>query len=184
MTDHSDHSDHVDHIIDFDSAQFRKVIGGFASGIVVVTAVTDGEPVGMTCQSFFSLSLDPPLIAFSPSLTSSSYPRIRESGAFCINILEAGQQDLCNQFARSGGDKWRGVDWEPGVTGSPRLDGVLASIDCELENEFVTGDHYLTVGRVKSLHATPGLHPLLYFNGTYRQLHPHQQSAGQQARSA
>jgi 3-hydroxy-9,10-secoandrosta-1,3,5(10)-triene-9,17-dione monooxygenase reductase component len=164
----------ADHLIDFDSAQFRKVVGGFASGITVVTAVTGGEPVGMTCQSFFSLSLDPPLIAFSPALTSTSYPRIRKAGAFCINILEAGQEALCNQFARRGEDKWRGVDWEPGVTGSPRLAGVLASIDCELENEFVTGDHYLTVGRVRSLHATPGLHPLLYFDGGYRRLHPHQ----------
>ncbi|GLY31276.1 flavin reductase family protein [Kineosporia sp. NBRC 101731] len=171
----------ADNTLDFDGAQFRKVVGGFASGIVVVTAINDGEPVGMTCQSFFSLSLDPPLIAFSPSLTSSSYPRIRESGAFCVNILEAGQEALCNQFARSGSDKWRGVNWEPGVTGSPRLEGVLASIDCELETEFVTGDHYLTVGRVRSLHATPGLHPLLYFNGVYRRLHPHQEL---EARSA
>lgn len=158
---------------DFDSVQFRKVLGGFASGITVVTAIHDGEPVGMTCQSFFSLSLDPPLIAFSPSLTSSSYPRIRSAGAFCVNILEAGQEALCNQFARSGTDKWAGVRWEPGVTGSPRLDGVLASIDCDLENEFVTGDHYLTVGRVRSLHTTPGRHPLLYFDGGYRHLHPH-----------
>jgi len=159
--------------LNFDSAQFRRVIGGFASGITVVTAVDDGDPVGMTCQSFFSLSLDPPLIAFSPSLTSTSYPRIRAAGAFCVNILEAGQEALCNQFARSGEDKWRGVSWEPGATGAPRLDGVLASIDCELENEFVTGDHYLTVGRVRALHAVPDRHPLLYFNGGYRHLHPY-----------
>ncbi|GLY14391.1 flavin reductase family protein [Kineosporia rhizophila] len=171
----------AENTLDFDSAQFRKVVGGFASGITVVTAVLDGEPVGMTCQSFFSLSLDPPLIAFSPALTSSSYPRIRESGSFCVNILEAGQEGLCGQFARSGGDKWRGVEWEPGVTGSPRLKGVLASIDCDLENEFVTGDHYLTVGRVRSLHATPGLHPLLYFNGGYRRLHPHQELGARSA---
>ncbi|GAB6900557.1 flavin reductase family protein [Kineosporia succinea] len=164
-----------DNTIDFDAAQFRRVIGGFASGIVVVTALHEGEPVGLTMQSFFSLSLDPPLIAFSPALTSTSYPRIREAGAFTVNILEAGQEALCNQFARSGGDKWRGVAWEPGTTGAPRLEGVLATIDCDLENEFVTGDHYLTVGRVRSLHATPGLHPLLYFNGTYRRLHPHQE---------
>ncbi|MBT0767556.1 flavin reductase family protein [Kineosporia sp. J2-2] len=171
----------TDEFDSIDAARFRKVIGGFASGITVVTALDDDEPVGMTCQSFFSLSLDPPLIAFSPSLTSTTYPRIRRARAFTVNILEAGQQDLCNQFARSGSDKWRGVRWETGTTGAPRLEGVLATIDCELENEFVTGDHYLTVGRVRSLHATPGLHPLLYFNGTYRHLHPHQ---AQQARSA
>lgn len=171
----------AENTIDFDSAQFRKVVGGFASGITIVTAVDDGQPVGLTCQSFFSLSLDPPLIAFSPSITSTSYPGIRRAGAFCVNILEAGQEALCNQFARRGGDKWQGVDWEPGVTGSPRLRGVLASIDCELENEFVTGDHYLTVGRVRSLHATPGLHPLLYFNGRYQRLHPHQELGARSA---
>lgn len=164
---------------DVDAARFRRVIGHFASGVTVVTARHEGEPVGMTCQSFFSLSLDPPLIAFSPSLSSSSYPRIRASGAFCVNILEAGQEALGNQFARSGADKWRGVRWEPAATGSPRLDGVLATVDCELETEFVTGDHYLTVGRVRALHAAPGRHPLLYFDGGYRHLH-----AEPQARSA
>ncbi len=150
--------------------EFRRVLGGFASGVTVVTAVLDGEPVGMTCQSFFSLSLDPPLIAFSPARTSRTYPLIRRSGSFCVNILEAGQEELCRQFARSGTDKWRGVGWRPGVTGSPVLDGVLASIDCELERDLETGDHYLTIGRVVDLASTPGRRPLLFFNGAFERL--------------
>jgi 3-hydroxy-9,10-secoandrosta-1,3,5(10)-triene-9,17-dione monooxygenase reductase component len=155
----------------FDSSEFRRVVGGFCSGITIVTALDDGVPVGMTCQSFFSLSLDPPLIAFSPARTSTSYPLIRSAGAFAINILEAGQEEVCNQFARSGTDKWAGIDWQPGVTGSPLIAGALATIDCELETEFETGDHYLTVGRVRSVHSTHGLHPLLYFRGAYKRLH-------------
>ncbi|SDT81038.1 flavin reductase family protein [Actinoplanes derwentensis] len=150
--------------------EFRRVLGGFASGVTVVTAVVDGVPVGLTCQSFFSLSLDPPLIAFSPSRTSQSYPLIRRAGAFCVNILEAGQEQLCRQFARSGTDKWQGVGWRPGVTGSPVLDGVLASIDCELERDLETGDHYLTIGRVVDLESTPGRQPLLFFNGAFERL--------------
>ncbi|AGL17341.1 flavin reductase family protein [Actinoplanes sp. N902-109] len=152
------------------SREFRRVLGGFASGVTVITAVLDGEPVGMTCQSFFSLSLDPPLVAFSPSLRSASYPRIRRSGAFCVNILEAGQRALCEQFSRTGTDKWRDVGWRPGVTGSPLLDGVLASIDCRLEQEHETGDHYLTVGRVVELDSNPAARPLLFFNGAYQSL--------------
>jgi 3-hydroxy-9,10-secoandrosta-1,3,5(10)-triene-9,17-dione monooxygenase reductase component len=150
--------------------EYRRVLGGFCSGLTVITAVVDGVPAGMTCQSFFSLSLDPPLIAFSPSVRSASYPRIRRSGSFCVNILEAAQQPLCEQFSRSGTDKWRGVSWRPGTTGSPVLDGVLASVDCRLERELETGDHYLTIGRVVALEATPGRQPLLFFNGSYERL--------------
>ncbi|WP_045745300.1 flavin reductase family protein [Actinoplanes rectilineatus] len=153
-----------------DISEFRRVLGGFASGVTIITAVLDGTPVGMTCQSFFSLSLEPPLIAFSPARTSTSYPLIRKAGRFCVNILEAGQEDLCRQFARSGTDKWRGVAWQPGVTGSPILDGVLASIECDLERDVEAGDHYLTIGRVVDLASTPGKQPLLFFNGTFQRL--------------
>jgi len=156
--------------VEIPSREFRRVLGGFASGVTIITAMVDGEPVGMTCQSFFSLSLDPPLVAFSPSLHSTSYPRIRQSGSFAVNILEASQRPLCEQFSRSGTDKWRGVEWRPGVTGSPLLEGALASIDCDLEQELETGDHYLTIGRVLELDSTPGRRPLLFFNGSYEHL--------------
>ncbi|GAA2587650.1 flavin reductase family protein [Winogradskya consettensis] len=152
------------------SREFRRVLGGFASGVTVITAMVDGVPVGMTCQSFFSLSLDPPLVAFSPSRRSASYPLIRQSGSFCVNILEASQQALCEQFSRTGTDKWKGVSWTTGVTGSPLLEGALASIDCRLDQELETGDHYLTIGRVVELDAVEGREPLLFFNGGYERL--------------
>jgi len=151
-------------------ATFRQVLGHFCSGITVVTAVADGVPAGLTCQSFFSVSLDPPLVAFSSSRASTSYPAIRRAQSFCINILAHGQEPLSTAFARSGGDKWRGVSWRPGRTGSPILDGVLAWVECTTVVEHEAGDHYLTIGRVVSLEQAGAGDPLLYFRGSYGRL--------------
>ncbi|MCV7321872.1 hypothetical protein AWB99_10745 [Mycolicibacterium confluentis] len=142
-------------------------MGVFPSGIVVVTADAD-DPVGMTCQSFLSLSLDPPYIAFAPSITSVSYPRIREHGSFCCNVLAAGQHDLSSNFARRADDKWAGVDWTPSPGGNPVLSGVLGWIDCRLEAEYTIGDHHLVVGRVLDFHSErQAREALLYHRGGY-----------------
>jgi flavin reductase (DIM6/NTAB) family NADH-FMN oxidoreductase RutF len=152
-----------------DPSDFRAVLSHFCSGVTIVTALVDGEPAGFTCQSFFSLSLDPPLVAFSPAKTSDSYRRIRHSTAFCINILAENQQDLCARFGRSGPDKWREVSWRTSATGSPILEGVLAWIDCRHEVEHEAGDHYVTIGRVVGLEAGKG-RPLLYYRSAYASL--------------
>ncbi|MBA2934795.1 flavin reductase family protein [Sphingomonas sp. CGMCC 1.13654] len=153
----------------FGAEDFRRTLGHFASGVTIVTAASGAERFGMTCQSFFSLSLDPPLVAFSPAKSSRSYPAIREAGSFCINVLSAAQQDLSLGFARSGADKWADVAWRPGVTGSPILEGVLAWIDCTLEAEHDTGDHWLVIGRVRALEGSDHK-PLLFFKGGFQQL--------------
>jgi flavin reductase (DIM6/NTAB) family NADH-FMN oxidoreductase RutF len=153
-----------------DASHFRHVLGHFPSGVTIVTAALDGELAGMTCQSFFSVSLDPPLIVFSPAKTSTSYPKIRQAGAFCINILAHDQEPLCLGFSRSGADKWRDVSWQAGATGAPIIDGVQAWIDCRLEAEHDAGDHYLTVGRVIDLQVTD-TRPLLYYKGAFGKLH-------------
>src|SRR5947209_6823412 len=93
-----------------DSARFRQVLGHFCSGIVIVTGMDGDDAVGLTCQSFSSVSLDPPLILFCPANTSSSWPRIRNSGAFAVNILSAEQEDVCRLFATKGADKFRASD--------------------------------------------------------------------------
>jgi len=147
-------------------AEFRQVLGHYCSGVVIVAGLNRGAPAGLTCQSFFSVSLSPPLVCFCVARTSSSYPALRESGAFCINVLSAEQQALCAQFAKSGGDKWRGAEWDLGATGSPRLFGALAWIDCVLEREFDAGDHHIVLGRVVALEAREGA-PLLYFRGAH-----------------
>ena len=149
-------------------AMMREVLGHFVTGIVVVTAIGNhGEPVGFTCQSFASLSLDPPLVSFSPARTSTTWPRIRPVGAFCVNVLAADHQEVSVGFARSGVDKFAGVGWRAAPSGSPILDGVSAWIDCTLWNEYDGGDHTIAVGRVLDMGADPERLPLLYYRGRY-----------------
>jgi flavin reductase (DIM6/NTAB) family NADH-FMN oxidoreductase RutF len=145
----------------------REVLGHFVSGIVVITAAGPDGPLGFTCQSFASLSLDPPLISFAPSRTSTTWPLIREVGAFCVNVLAADHEELSAGFARSGADKFAGVPWRPGPSGSPVLEGVSAWIDCTLWNEYDGGDHTVVVGRVLDLGAEQARLPLLYYRGQY-----------------
>ena len=111
----------------------REVLGHFASGVTVVTAVTDDGPIGFTCQSFSSLSLDPPLVAFAPARTSQTWARLREIGQFCVNVLAEGQDDLSQRFARSGPDKFDGVPWTPSPHGNPVLEdsGVRTGLDLD-----------------------------------------------------
>lgn len=149
-------------------AVMRDVLGHFVSGIVVITADGPDGPLGFTCQSFASLSLDPPLVNFSPARTSSTWPRIREVGAFCINVLAADHQDVSAGFARSGVDKFTSVDWRPApASGAPVLDGVSAWVDCELWAEHDGGDHTIAVGRVLDLGADASRLPLLFYRGRY-----------------
>ena len=150
-----------------DPRVMRDVLGHFASGVTVVTADTDAGPLGFTCQSFSSLSLDPPLVAIAPSRTSSTWPRLRDIGRFCVNVLAEDQSDLSVAFARSGADKFAGVPWRPSPHGSPVLDGVVAWIDCTLWAEYDGGDHTIVAARVLDLGADPGRRPLLFHRGSY-----------------
>lgn len=151
---------------------FRTVLGNFASGVAVVTAMDDGEPVGLTAQSFTSLSLDPPLVMFCPKSTSTSWPRIEHAAHFAANILAQDQDALGIQFARSGGDKFAGVEWTPGPSGAPLLSGVLAHIDCTIEAVHPGGDHQIVVGRVLHLAADAAKKPLVYFRSAFESLAP------------
>ena len=150
-----------------DPRMMRDVLGHFASGITVVTAMGEDGPVGFTCQSFSSLSLDPPLVTFAPARTSTTWPRLRAAGRFCVNVLAEEQSDLSQQFARSGTDKFAGVGWVPSPHGSPMLEGVVAWIDSELWAEYDGGDHEVVVARVLDLGADAARRPLLFHRGTY-----------------
>ncbi len=150
-----------------DPQVMREVLGHFASGVTVVTALTEGGPLGFTCQAFSSLSLDPPLVVFAPGRSSRTWPRLREIGRFCVNVLAQGQDEVSRAFARSGSDKFAGVHWVPSRHGSPVLDDVVAWIDGELWAEYDGGDHTLVVARVLDLGADPGRRPLLYHRGSY-----------------
>jgi 3-hydroxy-9,10-secoandrosta-1,3,5(10)-triene-9,17-dione monooxygenase reductase component len=147
-------------------AEFRTVLGHFASGVVVVTGATVSGPSGFTCQSFFSLSLDPPLVAFSPSASSTSWPPIGASGSCTVNVLREDQEALARSFARSGTDKFAGVGWTPGSTGAPRLHDALAWLDCVVEAVHDGGDHHLVVARVVELRSGRG-EPLVFYRGGF-----------------
>ncbi|WP_344015672.1 flavin reductase family protein [Streptomyces thermospinosisporus] len=149
--------------------EFRRVLGCFATGVTVVTADDEGTPVGFACQSFTSLSLEPPLVAFMVGRTSTTWPRIARAGAFCVNVLAAHQGPLCRAFAVSGADKFAGVAHDPSpVSGSPRLAETLAWIDCTVHAVHTGGDHLVVVGRVDALGA-PGADrpPLLFHRGRF-----------------
>jgi 3-hydroxy-9,10-secoandrosta-1,3,5(10)-triene-9,17-dione monooxygenase reductase component len=150
-----------------DPRVMRDVLGHFASGVTVVTAIGADGPVGFTCQSFSSLSLDPPLVTFAPARTSTTWPLLRRAGRFCVNVLADDQQALSGQFARSGTDKFAGVGWVPSAQGSPVLDGVVAWIDGELWAEYEGGDHTIVVARVLGLGADAARSPLLFHRGGY-----------------
>ena len=94
----------------FDGARFKDAMSRFTTGVTIVSGVEDGEPVGFTCQSFVSLSIDPPYVAVAPARTSTSWPRIARTGSFCVNVLSEAQEELCRGFAVSGGPKFDGVD--------------------------------------------------------------------------
>lgn len=152
--------------------RFRDVLGRFASGVTVVTGTSNDEPVGMTCQSFSSVSLEPPLVVFIPAKTSRAWPHIQRSGRFCVNFLAADQAELSNTMASRGVDKFADVKWSPSpVTGSPLLEGALGHVDCTIHAVHEAGDHYLVVGRVVDLLTDQDARerdPLLFYRGQYR----------------
>ncbi|MDX6345069.1 MAG: 3-hydroxy-9,10-secoandrosta,3,5(10)-triene-9,17-dione monooxygenase reductase component [Trebonia sp.] len=153
-----------------DPGTFRAVLGRFCSGITVITALGPDGPLGLTCQSFSSLSLDPPLVLFSPARTSRTWPRIREVGRLCVNVLAEGHCELSAAMARSGTDKFAGVRWGTSAHGAPRLEGAVAWLDCVVEAEHDGGDHTIVVAEVHGLSADPSARPLLYYQGRYAAL--------------
>ncbi|WP_085994884.1 flavin reductase family protein [Nocardia exalbida] len=151
---------------------FKAVLGRFCTGVTVITARAAAGPAGFTCQSFSALSLEPPAVCFCPARTSTSWPRIREVGRFCVNILAHDQQEICRQLARSGTDKFAGVDWEPSPNGSPRLAGAVAWLDCELEQEVDGGDHTIVIARVTALSEHREAPPLLFYRSAFGRFDP------------
>ena len=125
-----------------DPAQFRYVLGQYPTGVTLITAAhPGGEPVGMVVGTFTSVSLDPPIVAFLPDRKSSSWPKIREAGSFCANVLTSAQQDICRAFARKQDDRFTSSRWETTASGSPRLQGAAAWIDCTIDDVITAGDH-------------------------------------------
>ena len=148
------------------TTELRRVLGAFASGVTVITGAAGDRPVGFACQSFSALSLEPPLVLFCPARTSSSWPLIRASGSFTVNVLAADQEALCRLFARGGADRFAGLAWSASATG-PVLPDVLAAVHCDIEAVHDGGDHELVVGRVRDLVLHRETGPLVFFRGGF-----------------
>ncbi len=151
---------------------FRRVLSRFGSGIVVVSGLDDGTPTGLTCQSFASLSLDPPLVVLAVGSSSMTWPVIAAHGRFAVNILSEHQESASRSFAVSGArDKFAEHPWRLGSTGLPLLSEALAHIECSIDAVREAGDHRLVIGRVLALHDTDSqAGPLLYYRSSYRTL--------------
>jgi 3-hydroxy-9,10-secoandrosta-1,3,5(10)-triene-9,17-dione monooxygenase reductase component len=147
---------------------FRRVLGQFLTGVAVISAMDGEEPVGLTVGSFFSVSLDPPLVGFCAALSSKTWPVVRKSGRFCVNVLAADQEGVCRSFARTGTDKFQGVSWALSDGGCPRLDDVIAWIECDIEAVHGAGDHEICIGRVRALGDPRRSVPLPFFRGRHQ----------------
>lgn len=155
-----------------DARTFRDALGCFATGITVITAMTpDGTPVGLTANSFTSVSLDPPLLLVCIANSVSSADAMRATDRFAVNVLQIGQQPTSNRFAGKGEDRFAVTPWSVGEYGTPVLTGSLSSFECQRHAVHEGGDHFILVGRVLKAMFEPQRDPLLYFRGKYRRLH-------------
>jgi flavin reductase (DIM6/NTAB) family NADH-FMN oxidoreductase RutF len=152
-----------------DAMRFRSVLGKFATGVVAVTAIdpSTGQPTGLAANSFTSVSLSPPLVAFCVAHTSTTWPKVRAADRHCINILAEHQREICLQLATKGGDKFGGLTWTKSPGGHPVLDGAVAWLECSPEAEHEAGDHVIVVCRVHHLDKHHAGGPLLFYRGGY-----------------
>ena len=158
---------------EFDARAFRRALGNFATGVTVVTASTpSGRKVGVTANSFNSVSLDPPLILWSIDKRSNSHEVFEEASHFAVNVLAADQIDLSNNFARPKEDRFAEIEFEPGQGGAPVFADCSARFHCEKFQQVDGGDHWIMIGKVVAFDDF-GRSPLLYHQGAYSMVLPH-----------
>src|SRR6266700_2316144 len=144
-----------------DPRDFRNALGTFATGVTIVTAMTaDGKPYGVTCNSFASVSLNPPLVLWSLGMFSQGLTIFQNASHFAVNVLGASQQALASQFSKSSADKFVGVSWRPGLVDS------VANFQCRAVNRYYGGDHVIFLGAVEA-YAYNRQEPLLFAHGGF-----------------
>ena len=152
----------------FTHAEFRAALGMFATGVTIVTARgADGALVGLTANSFNSVSLSPPLVLWSLAMRAGSLPVFARGSHYAINILAADQMPLAQRFATRDIDRFAGVAWREGAGGAPVLDGVAAVFECANRSQYEEGDHIIFVGEVERCEARAGAQPLIFHGGRY-----------------
>lgn len=150
-----------------DPRDFRSALGTYATGVTIITAAGgDGRPYGLTCNSFASVSLNPPLVLWSLVLYSTSLNAFQNASHFAVNVLGVSQQALANKFAKSSGDKFFDVDWKPGLGGAPLLAESVANFQCRAANRYYGGDHVIFLGAVEA-YSYNRKEPLLFARGGY-----------------
>jgi flavin reductase (DIM6/NTAB) family NADH-FMN oxidoreductase RutF len=157
----------------FSSAEFRSALGMFATGVTIVTArAPDGTLVGLTANSFNSVSLTPPLVLWSLARAAQSMQAFSAGSHYAINILGAEQQDLALKFASRSANRFEGVVFDKGISGAPLLHGAVATFECFNRSRYEEGDHVIFVGEVERCSHRPGASPLLYHGGRFYAEHP------------
>ncbi|MGQ9724521.1 MAG: flavin reductase family protein [Tepidimonas sp.] len=152
--------------------RFRAALGRFATGVTIVTArAADGAPVGLTANSFNSVSLEPPLVLWSLGLRSRALPVFQTATHYAVHVLAADQQALAERFACPHVDRWAGVDWCPGTGGVPLLAGAAAVFECRSRSRYPEGDHVILVGEVLRCRHDSAASPLLYHGGRFHTAH-------------
>jgi 3-hydroxy-9,10-secoandrosta-1,3,5(10)-triene-9,17-dione monooxygenase reductase component len=136
---------------DFDARAFRDTLARFATGVAFVTAAPDGEPSGLIVNTLTSVSLEQPLVSFSPARSSLTRTRMRRAGRFGVNVLRRQHERFAKRATRPGADRFAGLDWKLGPAGVPLLTDALATIESEIVAEHPTGDHWIVVGQVDVL---------------------------------
>ena len=156
----------MSHATAFDANDFRRALGSFVTGVTVITALRDGEPIGLTANSFNSVSLSPPLILWSLARSSPNLHALETAEYFGVNILAADQHDLSQRFARPLPNKFEGVDWRPGLGGVPLIANVVAQFCCRNTHRHDGGDHVIFLGAVE-YYMHEDKHPLAFARGRY-----------------
>ena len=157
----------------FSSQEFRTALGMFATGVTIVTARTgDGTVVGLTANSFNSVSLEPPLVLWSLAQAAASLPAFSAGSHYAINVLAANQKALAERFALRGADRWHGVRFAEGMGGAPLLAGAAATFECFNRSRYEEGDHVIFVGEVERCSWRKGASPLLFHGGHFYTEHP------------
>src|SRR5712664_3217972 len=176
MTDAPKHPSHLDPANELasdsspiDPRDFRNALGTYATGVTIITA--DGKPYGLTCNSFASVSLNPPLVLWSLGMFSQGLSIFQNASHFAVNVLGASQQALATKFAKSSEDKFAGVEWTPGLGNAPILADSVANFQCRAANRYYGGDHIIFLGAVEA-YAYNGREPLLFARGGYGRFLP------------
>lgn len=153
-----------------DAHAFRRACSKFATGITIAAVIApDGKPHGLTVNSFTSVSLSPPMVSVCIDHKAKVYDYFRHAACFGVSILSEKQLDMSNRFAARGENRFHNVDWHAGKSGSPLIEGALATFDCEVDQIVNAGDHTIFIGKVRALEFGEGM-PLLYFASGYQTL--------------